>query len=259
VVQPVDRYVGLLNQHHSRHFFDPMIFTEDQISGLAAALPDYTDPRRRAALPLVLGEWGCTELEEHLTRSTPIRIRVERKQMEAAAAHARQLVKALSALGPNELYVIAAHLAAPGLPEPLYAPRPEVLTARHGLDDLQARLEALAAAAEATAASWTPLPRRHSTLVRYLVLQDLAAIFEWATGQRAGRRIKTDIAEEDAGRPYGPFWNFAAAAWPMIFGSTRGLGNSVKEWASARRRYREISPIIYNLHFAHPEWRLLEE
>ena len=235
-----------------------MVLTENQISRLVAALRDSIDPRRSAVVPLVLRKWSQTELEEHLARATSARIRAERKQIEAAAARARQAAQALSALGADETYVIAARLAAPRSSTPLLTPHHEVLVAQRRLDELQARLEALAAAAEATAVSWTPLPARHETVVRYLVLLDLAAIFEWATGIRAGRRIRTD-AQEDAGKPYGPFWDFASKAWPMIFGSTKGLDHSIKQWATARQRYREFSAIVHNLHLTHPEWRLLDK
>jgi DNA polymerase len=74
------------------------------------------------------------------------------------------------------------------------------------------QLERLAQAAEATAGRWIPLPFRHTTVVQYLVLQDLAAIYEYVTGEVASRRVRGEDHPE-AGRDYGPFWDFAVIAW----------------------------------------------
>jgi len=118
-------------------------------------------------------------------------------------------------------------------------------------------LELLAKAASKASTAFVPLPLRQNTLIRYLVLQDLAAIYEWATRQRAGRRVRTDITV-DAGKNYGPFWEFACTAWPMIFESVAGLDNALKTWAKDRTRYNEVSPLIWNLDLRHPEWRIRE-
>jgi len=119
------------------------------------------------------------------------------------------------------------------------------------------RLKLLAKAAIAASTAFVPLPLRQSTLIRYLVLQDLAAIYECAARRRAGRRVRTDMTV-DAGKNYGPFWDFACAAWSIVFGSFAGLDNALKTWAKGRTRYKEVSPIIWNLDIRHPEWRIRE-
>jgi hypothetical protein len=123
------------------------------------------------------------------------------------------------------------------------------------LAECPARFRLLEAAATEAAASWVPLPVQAGNLQRYLVLLDLAAIFEWASGQHAGRRVRTDISE-DAGKEYGPFYDFARAAWPMIFGSEKGLSHALRTWAKRRALYREESPLIWNMDLRHPEWRI---
>jgi hypothetical protein len=124
------------------------------------------------------------------------------------------------------------------------------------LEKCPATLQRLAQAAEHTAGRWVPGPLRPAMLSRYLVLLDLAAIFQWATGVRAGRRVRTDLTEEDAGKEYGPFYDFARAAWPMVFGSEKGLGHAIRTWAKGRAQYSEKSPFISNLALRHPEWRI---
>ena len=102
-----------------------------------------------------------------------------------------------------------------------------------------ARIRRFEAAAGQAAATWVPLPMRAGTLQRYLVLLDLAAIFEWATGQTAGRRVRTDVWEE-AGKEYGPFYDLARVVWPMIFGSEKGLSNALRTWAKGRALRRDV-------------------
>jgi hypothetical protein len=230
-----------------------MEFTTAEMNMLVAALPGCDDSRRKELLPWVLREWGRTDLDEHLTRATREQIRAEQQQMKNVARRASELAQALADLGPDPSFAVARFLLASGddAEEPTYE---QALAAAEVLADESAGLQRLAKAALAVAAGWT-LPGRHATVIRYLVLQDLAAIFEWATGKHAGRWIRTDTSN-DPGKPHGPFWNFAHAAWPIIFGSSKGLGNSLKIWASARRRIRERSPFIANLDLRHPQWRV---
>jgi hypothetical protein len=125
------------------------------------------------------------------------------------------------------------------------------------LKNCPARLQQLAAAAEQVAKDWDPPPFRTEMLKRYLVLQDLAAIYAWATRESAGRRVRTD-ATEDSGQAYGPFWEFARTLWPMVFGSETGLDNAMKTWAKGRRDFGERSPFIVNIRLRHPEWRVFD-
>src|SRR5262249_39333215 len=76
----------------------------------------------------------------------------------------------------------------------------------------------------------------------YLVMKDLAAIFELLTDRKAARAIDwTDNTET------GPFWRFAESVWPVVFGNTRGLKAAMKNWAKARKLYHEHSSFVLNL------------
>src|SRR5208282_2740082 len=94
--------------------------------------------------------------------------------------------------------------------------------ARRRLDDDSSKLERLATAAEGAQAICRPPKGHHGTVVRYLVFQDLAAIFEYSTNEPAERRVRGEDHPE-AGKDYGPFWEFSYAAWSIIFPSHRGL------------------------------------
>ena len=60
----------------------------------------------------------------------------------------------------------------------------------------------------------------------YLILLDLAAIFELVTGTRPTRRTSVDSSKD-----YGPFWEFARAVWRAIFDTDHGLSAAVKYWS----------------------------
>ena len=231
--------------------------TKEQLDALVSALPGCTSRHRRALLPRVLEEWTQTDLVDHLSRATPKQIRAERRQLEKLARQSDQLAQTLSELALDCRFEVASRLLQPAAKARTIGPG-FLSTQRMDrfLEKCPAGLQRLAQAAEHTAGDWVPASRQQATLSRYLVLLDLAAIFQWATGVRAGRRVRTDLVEEDAGKEYGPFYDFARAAWPMVFKSEKGLGYAIKTWASGRARYREKSPFIRNLDLRHPEWRI---
>jgi hypothetical protein len=161
--------------------------------------------------------------------------------LEKLALQSNQLAKTLSKLDLDCRFSIARRLLQPAANARAIGPSWQ--SARRMdrfLEECPARLQQLARAAEQTAGDWVPLPLRPAMLSRYLVLHDLAAIFQWATGVRAGRRVRTDLSD-DAGEEYGPFYDFTRAVWPIIFGSEKGLGHAIRTWAKRRAQHREKS------------------
>jgi hypothetical protein len=96
---------------------------------------------------------------------------------------------------------------------------------------------------------------RPRAVAHYLIMMDLAAIFEYLTRKRATRSVRGED-HFAYGAEYGAFWDFAQATWPAIFKSTNGLKSAMKNWAVDRVRYGEASPLIANMHLRHPEWGL---
>jgi len=230
-----------------------MKITSAQIRILSDALPGCTDARRRSLLPRIFKEWSQFDLEEHLTRETTNEFRARRRQIGKVAKLARELARALSEIDSAGRFDIASQQAemdaGARAGQLSYDERCQY---ERRLKDESKQLVKLAEAATQEANRLAPLPRRRSTVIRYLVLLDLAAICEWATRRRAARRVRT--RPEEAGMTYGPFWDFACAAWPIIFGSISGLENAFKTWAEGRRRHRDFSPIMANLAMSHPQW-----
>jgi hypothetical protein len=95
--------------------------------------------------------------------------------------------------------------------------------------------------------------RRPRNIPAYLVMLDLAAIFEWLTHRKAARGVdRIDHTET------GPFWRFAESVWLLAFGSALGLKAAMKNWAEARNEYHEHSSFLYNLAMRRPEWGIFE-
>src|SRR5262249_20406237 len=91
-------------------------------------------------------------------------------------------------------------------------------------DDFLIKLEA---ATQRTVAQDKQGPGQPRNVSAYLVMMDLAAIFEWLTGKKATRVVDRITNDET-----GPFWDFAAAVWPLVFGNgCHGLRAAMKNWA----------------------------
>jgi len=233
-------------------------FTADQIHTLIAALPSHIAKRKRTVLRLMLDEWGRIDLEEHLKRSTPKQTRARKNAMHLVAKRAEEFAGALASLDRTSRFAVATRLLELETGADFWSsPRERVREVEHRLADEPQKLRRLAEAAESEATRWQPLPLRHDSLIRYLLLQDLAAIFEYATSERAERQVRGKDHFE-AGKDYGPFWNFASAAWTIVFGSTDGLSAAIRRWTEGRAKYGEISAVVENAHLRHPEWQILE-
>ena len=237
---------------------EEVFLTKEQLDELVSALPGCRSPHRRALLPRILDEWGRIDLEDHLSRPTTERIRAERRQLQRVAGRAAALAEALSALDLTPRFAVASRLLRPGTNKLTVGPSFQASQRMdRTLANYPARLHKLATTAKQIADDWAPPPLRTEMLKRYLVLQDLAAIYEWATRRPAGRRVRTDISD-NGGKSYGPFWEFARAVWPMLFDSEKGLDHAMKTWAKGRREFGEWSPLIENMGLRHPEWRVFD-
>jgi hypothetical protein len=239
-----------------------MDFTTDQIKQVMAALPGCTDEWKRQLIPMILGEWGRIDVEEHLNRPPPEQVRAQQKLLEKLASCTNELGQVLSILSPSLRFAVAYQFAKGDVStevghEPVQAWHNRIREAYLRFGEEPARLKRFGVAVTQTAAHWGPSPLRHSSVVHYLILQDMATIFEFATDQSPTRRIRTD-AHVDSGQDYGPFWNFVSAIWLIVFGSTNRLSYAVRYWAEAQSKHGEWSPVMLNMDLRHPEWRIFQ-
>lgn len=216
---------------------------------LERGLPKSRNKRRCRLLPKILRDWSQTDLHEHLLLKSRTEIRAKIKKLETVKKNALQLRNALNEVDEAGLADIVFQMAiaerggsyTPGMLGKTFAKQ---------IDRLREELEFLAKlAAIAPDKYWQLTPEQRVTSA-YLVLKDAAAIYEWLTGRRATREVDRDDHFEK-----GPFFHFVETLWPVVFReSAPGLENAMKNWASARSRFRERSPVLFNINSRHPTW-----
>jgi hypothetical protein len=239
----------------------PVEFNDRDIRLIMASFENQIDARGQELLPMVLREWAATDLRAHLANE-PERIARRTKDLDVIAQYlsaAADLLERLDDRGLAGLTLAMENLthvgasdanrcdSAPGAGR-ASAPWPRVR---------QRKLEQLRqfAAAARQASEFGRRGRgRPRNGAGYLVLLDLAAIYEWLVGREASRQVDRVYHVET-----GPFWKFAAAVWPVVFASDDGLSHGLRSWASAHKKYGEVSPLIANMALRHPEWRLFDD
>jgi hypothetical protein len=246
-------------------------FDERAVELIKASLPKGVDQRRLDLLPLILNEWSVHHLPEHLSRErrATLRTRYDRlKKVGKCAAHLRQALEALDQRGRSWI----AQEIAPEEGSTFSSVSREKLTDMREQfkqeDDFRRKLAAATMGRlkqendflRKLAAATTRLIQEDKrgagqprNIPAYLVMMDIAAIFERLTGRKAARGVDRSYHTET-----GPFWRFAESIWPGVFGNTRGLKAAMKNWAKARKLYQEQSPLLYNIALRHPTWRIFE-
>jgi hypothetical protein len=223
------------------------------INRITASLPAGISQHRLRLLPRILGEWSRTDLREHLSREPRATVRKRYEQLTKVGKCANHLRQALDATDERGWFWIAHEIACEN--QPFSASREKVSEMNERLTEEGEFLLKLAAATvrliEELDESLSG--RRPRNIPAYLVMLDLAAIFEWLTDRKAARGVdRTDHTET------GPFWRFAESVWPVAFGTTRGLKAAMKNWAKARKSYHEHSSFLLNLPLRRPEWGIFE-
>jgi hypothetical protein len=217
-------------------------FTDRDVRLIANSLCNAFDTRRLELLPQILAEWARTDLREHLQRPelTPER----RERVARVGKCAQKLLEALCAIDVQDRVGMALKMRAEG-------DWTELTELIKRIEDEGGFLTKLAEAARQT---WKRSPGRPRNIRAYLVMKDVAAIFEWLTNMKATRQVDTKSHDET-----GPFWQFAAAIWPVVFGEADdGLPAAMKNWASYGASYGERSDLIVNIAMRQPTWGIFE-
>ena len=224
-------------------------FDERAVEQIRASLPKGIDQRRLDLLPRVLNEWSRADLREHLSRDTRAASRKRFAQLTNVGKRATHLRQAFEALDQRGWVWIAQEIGREE-ESPLFS------MSREGRSEMKERLKQqddLLKKIEAAIPSLLEEDKRklgHPRNIRaYLVMMDLVKIFEWLTGRKATREVDRDL-----GKDTGPFWDFAAAVWPHVFGQGGyGLSAAMKNWKKWHSLYGEESPFIRNMAMRHPE------
>jgi hypothetical protein len=204
---------------------------------------------KRHLLPKILREWARTDLRDHLSRE-PRATTLERiKKLESVRDLARDLQGALHAIKDDTAALVAQIFMTRGQ-------RPHEFNQadfRQKFAELDQYSQFVTDLTNIKPREFWKLRRGQPRNVKaYLVLQDVAAIYEWATGKPATREV-----DREDGSEVSPFFKFASILWPPIFGNgVAGLKAATKNWAAWRKKHDERSFLIRNIALRHPEWGL---
>jgi hypothetical protein len=204
-------------------------FSDKALKEALAALPPRTPLERMKLLPPVLRAWARKDLREHLSREGRAVVRKRGARLQSIKKQTNDLLLAFSELDELSLFELALR---PQLQHQSGDPwKVNVEIASRRRDEAISWLNALVEALNEP----QPNPPPDRSTRHYLVIRDMAAIFELISGEAATRRT-----EFDAGTPYGPFWSFVKALWSAIYGDERGLQNAVKIWAQEAARQTKL-------------------
>jgi hypothetical protein len=223
-------------------------FTDREVELIAAALPGDVVPRQLELLPQILREWARVDLTDHFSWESAATRQQRRARLAKVGKIAASLLQATDDLDETDRWDLAAQIGIAEGQSFLQAAGNE--QNRRRLDQGCDFIATIAVAAG------NPLSRpsrgQPRNILAYLVIRDLAAIYEHLTQKEATRIVdRTSYAE------CGPFYDFAAAIWPVVFGQgDHGLAAAIRNWAPWW--HREKSPVIANIDLRHPEWGIFK-
>jgi hypothetical protein len=181
-------------------------FTDEALATIAAALPKDAPTERVSLLPDLLRAWAKDDLCEHFSRKSRAVLRKEDDELSSISKIAWVLIEAVRDPDTRAklAYRTQAHREA------------KVVTTRSGArfslanveqatqrcDDALSWLTDLAAALDER----EPKPPPDTKTRNYLIVLDLAGIFELVTCDQPTRRVNAVTS-----KPYGPFYDFVNA------------------------------------------------
>jgi hypothetical protein len=205
-----------------------------------------------ALLPALLQAWAREDLHQHLTREGRAVVKERTVRLKAVGEKASSLLGALQEADEQGLFQIACGAqmrreARIGNSRWGRTGRPFL-----GPDDIgeakRRRDEALSWLTDLIEAIAEPSPEPPPDVKTrgYLIVHDLAAIFELLTCTEPTRRNNPYYTS----RPYGPFWDFVN----RVCSSFKGVGSIDQAIRDVVAFYpeKEYPPFVANLQFRHP-------
>jgi len=219
---------------------------------LVHCLPQSIPKQRSDFLPKILNEWAQTDLQEHLSREPRSATRERIRKLELVRDRAQNLQVALDAIKDDTRTALVAQIIMTRGQLPHEFRQADF---RQKFAELDQYSQFVTDLTNIKPKEFWKLGRGQPRNVKtYLVLQDAAAIYEWATGETATREV-----DREAGNEVSPFFKFASILWPTIFeNGVAGLKAAMKNWAAWRKKHDERSALIRNISLRHREWGLLD-
>jgi hypothetical protein len=232
----------------------PIEFSDADLETILAALEGQgpLPVHQRNLLPLLLRAWAWIDLLEYAD------VDAGRGTMRASQKPIGDLLKLA-----GKMSKLLAELERAGFVEdlsfalqcstPLRSVDPLSNPTRQKLSELQSDLSAWVSAGMAYQRRLETGPGQPRNFTAQMVLLDLAAIYEWATGRAAVRSVSPKSRKD-----VGHFWNFVASIWPLVF------ADGIAGLSAAMRRFGDMksiegSPLLANMNLRFPEWDLFGE
>lgn len=230
-------------------------FTAQDIKLIGESLPNGINKQRLRLLPKILREWAKTDLPTHLSMPPAIVRRDRIERLKAVGDFATKLSAALDIIekGDDQFWLIQAFVAKDGQ-------RLNQAT-RHKQEveyqSMRAYLNKLSTSSATSRKLWQQGKGQPRNVTASFVLMDIIAIYEWLTDKKATRQVDRDNNKET-----GPFWEFAAVIWSLVFDNgQRGLSAAMKNWQSAtkKRLTGTRSALIHNIAVRYPAWGIFKD
>lgn len=216
--------------------------SDEKLAAIRRALPPDMPADRIVLLCELVRAWLAEELPEHLLRATRAEMRLRRKMIGTFKQRAKELLYAAGAMDDAARFEVAL------LPQ-MHRDGTDILTtdAENAVNRRDAALAWLKELSDVPDRQDAGTPDKKTR--SYLIVRDLAAIYEAATGQKVTRRTTTDTHKQ-----YGPFWDFVSAVSAGL--PIGDLDHAIRD--VQKYRNRESSPFMANLQFRHPKlWQKL--
>jgi hypothetical protein len=222
----------------------PLKFSDRDVQTIVSHLPIAED-RKLERLGDILNEWANHDLQKAFwvypdKNVAQIRLKIIRRVI----SYAEGLRKALEDF---EQFDGKHWLVRALIGQEFSDYRQEEVPQEQRLVDQQALLREVEVAAKEIESGFAKATDQRRNIQSYLLLLDMAAIFEWLT-KRAAARGSDD-------RP-SPFDEFVNVLWSVIFRNTHGIQSALKNWAKDTKKFHDRSPVVVNISMRHPDWRL---
>jgi hypothetical protein len=204
-------------------------FSEEVMGTIEATLSPDADPARLALLPEMLHAWANEDLVEHLSREGRAALRQREKRLRTVGARAQGVIEAILSLDQNGFFKTAfepqmRHAGTSIWSTDIEAASERRDTAISWLSDLAKLYSVLE---DGSGNGKKPKRSPDKAMRYYLIIRDLAAIFELVTKKSATRRV-----DSDSGQDYGSFADFVEKVWVQIFENKRGRSYAIRVWAN---------------------------
>jgi hypothetical protein len=235
--------------------YAPPNFDDRTVRLITSSLPEAAIPERVESLSAVLQDWANNELRAYFSRESSADIKKRAERVELVGNRARDLLKALDSIDGTDMWEVAQRMPRE---ETCHWPKMKGhhlwrwSKTKRFVQRIVEEKDFLDALTVAASEAWRRKRGQPPNIISYLVIKDIAAIFEWCTELPATRQVDRATRQEGGG-----FHLFAAAIWPVVFGQgDDGLSAAIKKFAKYRNR--EGRALMANIKIRHPEWKVFE-